>query len=100
MIVRVNGKIVDFIQDENRGWNTIEVPNLDIPQFTLKEIIEQSPEIREYLDLSSLDGYIQTSIKGADAINYHFMSKLEVTEFMYRFSKWSAGEFLAALNII
>lgn len=95
MIVRINGKLVDFVQDKNNGWNTVEVPSLDISRPSMNELIEHTQWV-----LSSPDAYFQNAVHQIDTVNYYWMSKFEATEFMYRMSKWSVGEVLTTFGVI
>lgn len=99
MIVRINGKIVDFVSNKTNEINTIGVPDMDFPKITWGEVFEQTDQAKEYMDFSDPLTMLP-SINEIDSLNYYWMSKIEATEFIYRFSKWSVSEVLTALNVI
>ena len=96
MIVKINGQIVEFANK----INAVEAPLGERPNISVVDILKQTEQAKECIDLSSPEAYFQTGASCADIVNYHWMSKFETTEFIYKFSKWSVGEILTTLNVI
>lgn len=95
MIVRVNGRIVDILNEKKQSWNAMEMPiNPNISIRELDTLIEKSKEL-----VDSPSTYIQWKVESMDMTNYHFLSNSEVTELFYRCAKWSVNEVLVTLQI-
>ena len=92
MIIRINGQIIDFLSDESKGWNNVEVPVITKPELLISDVFGQ-------INISSPEAYIQSSTNALDYFHYYYMSKFEATELMYRMSKWTVSEFLTALGM-
>lgn len=93
MLVKINGVVVAVTKEnETFGWNSIETP-----QTEALEVYGLLEATKDSLDLSSPEHFVQSYVAALDTTNYYFMSKSELTDFLYRFSSWGMENFYALL---
>jgi hypothetical protein len=102
MIVKINNQIINVISEDNSyGWNNITTPDTSCIERSVLldvKINENCPLDNPVIwDCSNIDNCIQTAISSFDTQSYYWMSKTEVTDFLYRFSSWGVVKLLSPI---
>lgn len=94
MIVRINGKIVEWAKE----LHALETPQ-EIPNVSVFDVITQADVVKEYIDFSTPATHVQSVMNLLESKAYHLMSQHDFTEYMYRVNQWNANEFLSVFNL-